>query len=244
MRSLMSRDQAPFWHNRFRHHRQQFGALFSKRPRQLGVRAVAGFHRDDMAADRRTKQRKVADDVENLVARKLVLESQRVFAQHRFVADHNGALETAALDQVLLHERFHVLVINKCPGGGDFLRVNLRRDFDGEELREPSVRPDLSAGNAEFVVGNDGHEGPGFCLEMKRLMHLVNGARRGLGDDARLPDQLDEGLGAAVADGRLVGVHLDDDVIDLESGQRRQDMLDGMEPSRFPRRWSWRARRF
>ena len=52
--------------------------------------------------------------------------------------------------------------------------------------------------------------------------------RCGLLDDAGLPDQLDVGARAAVANGRLVGIHLDERIVHAEPRERGKDMLDGV----------------
>jgi hypothetical protein len=89
-------------------------------------------------------------------------------------------------------------------------------------------RADLGAGDAEFLVRGHGHEGAGFRLDAEGLVDAVLRGLALLGDDAGALDQFDKRRGAAVADGRLVGVHLDDGVIDAEAGQRGEDMLDGL----------------
>ena len=67
---------------------------------------------------------------------------------------------------------------------------------------------------------------------MDRLADVENPARRFLRDDARFLDQLDIGPRAAVADRRLVRVHLDDRVIDAHGGERGENVLDGVHAHR------------
>ena len=50
--------------------------------------------------NRHTQQRQIADDVQNLVAHKLVAKSQASRIQHPVGREHNGVVEGAAADQV------------------------------------------------------------------------------------------------------------------------------------------------
>ena len=57
-------------------------------------------------------------------------------------------------------------------------------------------------------------------------------SRRFLRHDAGFSNRLDIGQGAAVANRRLVRVHLHDRVIDAKPGEGRKHMLDGVHPDR------------
>ena len=119
---------------------------------------MAGPHGDDVAHDAASEEHEVADDVENLVPHKFVVETQRMLAEHGVAADDDGALQRAAFDQALLHQRGDVLIKNKSAGRGDFLFVILRGNLGGEKLGRASFRPHVGAGNAEFFVGHDGQQ--------------------------------------------------------------------------------------
>src|SRR6266850_3410609 len=85
--------------------------LFENLGRELGVQRMPGAVRDEMADDRMTDEREVADGVENLVADELVLEPQRVVEHSRF-AENDGVLERAAERQTVLAE--HLDVLEEC----------------------------------------------------------------------------------------------------------------------------------
>ena len=89
--------------------------------------------------------------------------------------------------------------------------------------------PDLRAGNAERVVGHDGHQRAALGLDVEGFAHLEHPARGILRRVAAAADQLDVGLRAAVADGRLVGVHFDQGVVDAHAHERAEDVLDGVD---------------
>src|SRR5207248_7741937 len=57
-----------------------------ERADQLGVRAMAWFYRDDVAANARPEKRQVADDIDDFVPDEFVGEPQRFLAQDRFAA--------------------------------------------------------------------------------------------------------------------------------------------------------------
>ena len=88
--------------------------------REFGVGAVAGLDRDDVSANGAAEQREVADDIEDFVPDEFIWETQRLLAQDGIAAHDDGVLQAAALDQVFLHQRLDVLVINKGAGRRDF----------------------------------------------------------------------------------------------------------------------------
>ncbi len=65
--------------------------------REFGIRAVAGFDRDDVAADAMREKREVADNIEDFVADELVGKTERLLAQDGFAADHDGVFQAAPL---------------------------------------------------------------------------------------------------------------------------------------------------
>ena len=123
---------------------------------------MAGFYRDEMAANPAADQGKIANKIEDFVANKLVLEAKRFFAQHRVAAHHNRVLETAALDQILVHERLDVFVINEGARRRQLALENRRRDLSRQILREPIVRASLRAGDAELFVREQDEQCAGF----------------------------------------------------------------------------------
>ena len=82
-----------------------------------------------MTANLPADQREIADDVENFVPNKFVGETQRFFAQDCVAAYYDRIFEAAALDQIFLHERLNIFVINKRPRRGDLPFENCRRYF-------------------------------------------------------------------------------------------------------------------
>jgi len=63
---------------------------------------------------------------------------------------------------------------------------------------------------------------------MDRLTDFPGFTRGVLGEDAGFLDQFDEGLRRAVADRWLVGVHLDDGIVNAEAAEGGEDVLDGV----------------
>ena len=105
-------------------------------------------------------------------------------------------------------------------------------DFGGKKLREPSVRSGLRAGDAKFFIRQHHQQRAAFRLHVNRFAHLENLARRFLREHARFLDQLDIKPRAAVADRRLVCVHLHDRVVHAHGRERREHMLDRMNAHR------------
>src|SRR6266404_911371 len=110
------------------------------RAREVRICGVSRFYRDEMSTNSTTDQREVADNVEDFVPNELVWEPQRFFAQHRITTDHDRVFQTAAFDEIFLHQRLDIFVINKCPCRCDLALENFRRDIGRQELGEAIVR--------------------------------------------------------------------------------------------------------
>lgn len=96
-------------------------------------------------------------------------------------------------------------------------------------MGETAFGADLGAGDAESGVGEDAQEGAVFVFQEDGLVGFEDGARGvELGDTGFL-DELDEGVGAAVADGGFVGVHFDNGVVHAHAGEGGEDVFDGMD---------------
>ena len=89
-----------------------------------------------MTANTLPDQSEVADHIEDFVAHEFVGKPQRLLAQHRFAAHNDCVFEAAALDEIFVHERLNVLVVNKRPRRSDFAFEHRRRDLHREKLRE------------------------------------------------------------------------------------------------------------
>src|SRR5437773_6608902 len=97
-------------------------------------------------------QREVADNVEDFVPDEFVLKTQRLFDQDCVAAHHHRIFQTTALDQIFLHQRLDLFVVDKRPGRRDLALEEFRYDVGRHELRETIVRPGLGARNPHAVV--------------------------------------------------------------------------------------------
>src|ERR1043166_1266916 len=140
--------------------------LTSERADQLGVRAVTRLNRDDVTVNSLPEKREVPDDIEDFVTDEFVGEPKRFLAQHRVAANHDRVFETAALDEVLVHQVTDVLVKNERPCRRDLVLVNRGRNFGGKELGKLSVRSRLRARDPEFWIGQNDEERTGLRFDM------------------------------------------------------------------------------
>ena len=160
---------------------------------------------------------------------KLVGKAERFLAQDGVASDDEGVLEAATLDQPLLHQILHILVVDKGAGGSNLARVDLRGDLEGEILGESAVVVGLGAGDLESIVWKDRHDRSSGGFDVDRLVWLEERAGLLLLHDTRLLDDLDVGGCTPVADRGFVGIHLDKGVVDPESRKGREDMLHGLD---------------
>src|SRR5713101_2472408 len=82
-----------------------------------------------MASDTAADQREVADNIENFVPHEFVAKTQRFLAEHSLSAHDNRIFETAAFDQIFIHERLNIFVINKCSCRSDLAFKDCGRNF-------------------------------------------------------------------------------------------------------------------
>ena len=180
-----------------------------------------------MPADAAAGEREIANDIEDFVPDKFIGKPERLLAEDAVAAGDDRIFQAAALDEAFVHERLHILVENKRARRRDLLFVEFRSDLRAEELREASLRPHLRAGDPEFGIGeNHKHRPAGFNREGLEYFEIT--PRGILLDGARFENDRRVGGCAAVANRRLVGVHLDEGVVHAESGQRRENMLDSV----------------
>ena len=114
-----------------RGHGKQVAVALGDRTGELRVGSVARLHRHDVAAERPPRQGKVADDIKDLVADELVGKAEGLLAQDGVTSDDQGILEAAPLDEPLLHEVLHILVVDEGAGRSDLAGIDLRGDLQG-----------------------------------------------------------------------------------------------------------------
>src|SRR5262249_27304073 len=168
--------------------RRNLGMLFHHRPRQLRIGSMSRFHGDDVTANTCPDQCEITDDVENLVPREFVGKTQRFFAQDSVSANDNRIFQTAAFNQILLHQLCDFFVINKRARGCDFAFIEAWRNVGGKELRESIVWARLSAGNPKLLIGQQDQERAAFRFDVNWLAHVKESPRRFLADRARFFD--------------------------------------------------------
>ncbi len=145
-------------------HRHQGGLVgppgLEERLGELQVQPVTGLGRKDVAANAHGKQRKVADDVEDLVPDEFIGITKGFLAHHRFPPDDDGVFQAPTLDQPLVQQRLHLLVKNKGTGPTDLPGVVFLPDLDGQELGVVSRMVGVCAGNLEALMGQGGKIAP------------------------------------------------------------------------------------
>ena len=175
---------------------------------------------------RRAGESEIADRIERLVAHELVGEAKPFAIDDAVVADGHGVLERGAKGEPgrpqpldVLHEAEGAgasqlaaegagVEVDLDPLGADQRRVEIDLDVEMETV----MRGELAIGAGVF------HRDP--------LQHFEEAARSIELGKADLVDRLDEARGAAVHDRHFGAVDLDQGVVDAETAQRREQMLD------------------
>ena len=86
---------------------------------QLVVQGMAGITRDNVAHQRSPEQRKVSDEVKDLMANELVLKPETA-VEDLSLADHDGIVEGSALSEPLFPECGDIPQEPVCPRSGYF----------------------------------------------------------------------------------------------------------------------------
>ena len=190
---------------------------------------MPGVPGDDVALHRAADQRQVPDDVEDLVAHELVLEPEGA-VQDPLLAHHDGVVQGPAEREALLPEQLEVLQEAVRPRGGELL------DEDPLGRHE---RRDLHAHRRMLVVERVADAELGRRQELDpavlvadpdRLEHSERRpAHRHLGVTARRVQERHERRRASVHRGQLGPVQLDEEIVDPESADRRQEVLDRLD---------------
>src|SRR6185312_16999744 len=97
------------------------------------VERVTAFEGYDLALRQRSEQSEVADQVEHLVAHRLVGEAQGL--QRAFGCKDDGVLERSAARETRAPQRFDFMREAERPAGSDLAQIDVGRDFAIEELR-------------------------------------------------------------------------------------------------------------
>jgi hypothetical protein len=147
---------------------------------------------------RAAQQREVPDDVQDLVPHELVRVAERLGGEHGVVADHDGVLEGAALDQAVLDQVLDLLEETERARVGDVAPPGFRGDLDAVKLREPARVIGARAGDLEAVVREDGDEGI-LRLQLDGLGDRERLPGLGLGRQARLIRALPSAMGGSLA---------------------------------------------
>src|SRR5688572_35328 len=196
---------------------------------EADVGRVPRLDRQEVSARGAAEKEEVAQEVEDLVAYELVVEAERLPVQDAVRLHHDGVLERAPLDHPALAEALHVALQDEGARGGDLLHEGLRRDVVGGVLGAPKgVLVFDGERDAQSVVRERDEDDAAF-LEPHGLPDAEIPARGVLLGDSRALEERDVRPGAPVLRlGRLLRIERDDHVVDLEAGDRRQDVLDGV----------------
>ena len=194
------------------------------------VALVARAHGADVPEHGGAEQEQVAQQVEHLVAHELVREAQRLGIQDAVLADHDRALEPAALDPAGAAQRLEVALEHEGARRSDLPQEGLRVDVQRQALRahERVVVDDREA-QAAAVERHRGQLDVAL-LPAHGLRDLDVPPGPGLGLEPGGEQRLRDGQGAAV--GRLRDLHvvgLDHQVVEAEPGHRREHVLHAVD---------------
>src|SRR3954469_7743715 len=213
-------------------HRRLFPrALVAQQPAdERGVHSVSGPIGHDAPEYAMAKQREIADQVQNFVPHELIRITQRAIL-HPVTREHDRVLLACAADQSHVAHRFRFVQKTEGPCRGDVARVQVAREIDFERSLPDQrmgkidgvryavavvfhrIDPDELATFAHFQLFADSHIATlaALLLQSNALHHV------------------DEGLRAAIEDGQLEVVELDDRIIYARANECGEKMFGGRD---------------
>src|SRR5262249_44076803 len=129
-------------------------AISEQRREQHRVQPVPGARRAHVTQHGHSGERQVADDVQNLVAHKLVVESQRLLIEDAVARQRDRVFERAAARQTVLAQRLDFLYESEGSGRRALFWIIAGANDDlAPLLADHRVIEVNQAGDAEFAGG-------------------------------------------------------------------------------------------
>ena len=201
------------------------GTVLQEPRDQCRVHGVAGSLGNHVALDAFACQRQVADQIEDFVADKFIGKTEGPVL-HALTGQDDCVFWRGAANQSHVAKLFFILAKAEGAGGGELsgvgsgIQIQLKRFFADGRGKVDGV------GNAVAIAGIDADKFAGIVdLNGFADAEIFSPATLGL-----QPDRLEGGdvrQRAAIEDGQLQVVELDDDVIDAVADQRGEQMLGG-----------------
>src|SRR5690348_11118320 len=194
---------------------EQFpGALFAEKAADQGdVHGVPGTVGNDVPDQRTAEHDQVANQVQNLVPAELVWKAQPFRIHHAGFGENNSIIERAPADETTLPKHFDFVDESERSGWGNaaFVAglVHCESTFLFSDQR-------MIEGNSvsDFEFFGRINCNPLLAVHDLDWLHdFCPGFRRTLLSGARLPDELEEGQGAAVHNRNFKVVNFDDRII-------------------------------
>ena len=189
------------------------------------MHGVSSAFGDDVAEDVVAGEGEVANEVEDLVAGELVREAQ-VAVENAVAAENDDAFFCGPTDQAHVAQFLFVFAPAEGARRGDFALVGTGGEVDGVALAADRVREVNLVGDGVAVAGVDAYEFVAFAnFDIFENAEIF--AAAALRFEANFAEGLGVGQGAAVKDGELEIVEIDDYVIDTGAEQCGEQMLGG-----------------
>jgi hypothetical protein len=199
------------------------GAVAEEARDQRGMHSMSGALGNDMAEDVMAGKGEIADEVEDLVAGELVAEAEGAILHAGAGEDDNTGFRSAA-DKAHVAELLFVFAEAERAGGGDFRLISAGSQIDHEALAADGRGEVDAVRDGVAVAGVNADEFSAFT-DFDGFEDAKIFAAAALRFAANVADGLNEGKRAAVENGKLEVVELDDDVIDAHAEQGREQVL-------------------
>ena len=213
------------------------GAVVEELLDKSGVHGMAGAFRDNPAPDAAAGQGEITDEVEDLVANKLVGETEGAVEDGAIpggggASDDDGGVVGHAADEAHIAKHGLVFLEAEGAGGGDEVGVGTGLEVAGEGVVADGFGEVDGVVDGVAVAGIDADElvaGGRAFAHLDRLEDADVLALAALALEAGGEDGGDVGERAAIEDGDLEVVDFDDDVVDAEADEGGEEVLGSLD---------------
>jgi hypothetical protein len=194
------------------------------------MQRVSGAIRNNPSLNRLADQRKVPEQIENLMPYEFIRKSERRFVEHSLLRENDGILQRATSHESAGLQLLHFFIEAKRPCRCDKVGVIHRRNFHFKLLIA-----DQGMRKADFILDaetlrrmdSDGFrilfEGKGFCDANDTALHIQH-------NDSDALDRFNVLQPAAIQNRNLKVIELHKGIVDPKAVQSGKQMLHGGNP--------------
>src|SRR5579885_568668 len=179
------------------------------------------------------EQSEIADQFQRFVTAALVGHAQAAGVQNTVACEADGIVERGAANEPHIAHLPELILETEGAGGRDLGGIAVRGHFQLQRLAADQRMREIGFAREAEAFGRQDADAFAAVFHAYRTANPQVAPLAAVLADARLPDQLDKGLPAAIEDGDFEIIDLDVSVVDPHGIEHAQQMLGGREQHAF-----------